>query len=282
MYKLSIRKDTGEEMTLTGNPAFDVLKVEGTNPPAANITTAVVAGVDGTRFTSSRINQRNIVITLNIKPPIEKNRTELYSFFKAKDHVKVLYKNAYRDVYTYGYIETIENNPFGQTQRPTISIICPQPFWLASGETVAYFSYSQALFEFPFSIPAEGIEFSTRQRLTSTVINAGAIPTGGIITLTACDDGITNPIFTNVRNMQAFGVDITMQNGDIIVIDTITGEKSMKLIRGGVETNLLSQRMAASQWITFEAGANTISIAAEPNTDKLDCEVMLVQKFQGV
>lgn len=282
MYKLSIMKDSGEEMQLTGNPAFDVLRVEGTNPPAANINTAVVAGVDGTRFTASRINQRNIVITLNIKPPIEKNRTELYSFFKSKDHVKLLYKNAYRDVYTYGYIETIENSPFGQTQRPAISIICPQPFWLASGETVAYFSYSQALFEFPFSIPAEGIEFSTRQRLTSTVINAGAIPTGGIITFTAKDDGITNPIFTNGRNGQAFGVDITMQNGDIIVIDTITGEKSVKLIRGGVETNLLSSRMAASQWITFEAGANAIYIAATPNTEKLDCEVMLVQKYQGV
>jgi hypothetical protein len=138
------------------------------------------------------------------------------------------------------------------------------------------------LFEFPFSIPAEGIEFSTRQRLTSTVINAGAIPTGGIITFTAKDDGITNPYIINLRNGQWFRIFTTMQNDDIIVRATIIGEKSVKLIRGGVEINLLSVRDSNSSWITFEAGANTISIAAEPSTDNLDCEVMLVQKFQGV
>jgi len=282
MYRLSIAKDGGEEIAMTGNPAFDIIKFEGTNPPAANINTAVVAGVDGTRFTSARINQRNIIITLNIRPPIEKNRTELYSFFKPKEHVKLLYKNAYRDVYTEGYIESVENSPFGKVQQPTISIICPNPFWLAKNETVEYFCYSRALFEFPFSIPSSGIAFSSLEQLTTTVINGGEAETGGIITFTAKDDGIINPVFTNLRNGQYFGVNITMQEDDVIIINTNVGEKSAKMIRAGSVTNLLSSRMAGSSWIVFEPNENRINISASDKLTYLDCEVMLVQRFEGV
>ncbi len=74
MYTLIIENEKGEQLKLTDNPNYDVLSVEGTNPPKADINTVTVSGSDGSRFNSSRLSERNLVITLNIRPPTEENR----------------------------------------------------------------------------------------------------------------------------------------------------------------------------------------------------------------
>lgn len=282
MYSLIVENENGDRLELTGNRNYDVLSVAGTGPPAASINTVNLAGFDGTWFNSSKVGHRNLVLTLNIHHPIEANRLALYNIFRVKRPVKVRYKNSRRDVYIEGYVESFENNPWTQLQQPQISIICPKPFWLSASETSVIFSTSNALFEFPFSIPAEGIEFSTLSQVTSAVINSGEIETGGIIRFVAGADGIINPKFYNRTTQKFFGVDIELLHGDIVTINTNHGEKSVTLMREGATTNLLADRTEGSTWLTFEPGENEVSFGADEGSSNLVVSLSIVQKFEGV
>ncbi len=282
MYSLIVENEKGDRLELTNNRNYDVLDVSGTNPPVAAINTVNVAGLDGSWFNSSKVEQRNIVITLNIHHPIEQNRLTLYNFFRVKRRVKLYYTNAHRRVYIEGYVESFENNPWSQLQQPQISIICPDPFWKAIASTSIDFSSSFALFEFPFSIPAEGIEFSRRQTLVTIKADVGEIETGGIIRFTATTNQILNPKFYNRTTQKFFGIDFDMYEGDVITVNSQQGEKSVTLLRSGVTTNLLPDRTVGSTWLTFVPGINELSYGADEGAANLKASLTVVKKYEGV
>ena len=282
MYRLIVENEKGDRLELTNNSNYDVLDVRGTNPPVAAINTVNIAGVDGSRFNSSRVEARNIVITLNIQPPIEQNRLALYNIFRVKRWVKIYYTNSRRDVYIEGYVESFENNPWTQLQQPQISIICPKPFWISTSEMNIKFSSSNDLFEFPFSIPAEGIEFSTRETISSAYVDVGEIETGGIIQFLATTNQILNPKFYNRTTQKFFGLDFDMYEGDLITINTQQGEKSVTLLRSGTTTNLLADRTDGSSWLTFVPGINELSYGADEGSINLVATLTIVQKYEGV
>ena len=281
MYQLSVEIDNGERLELTNNPAYSVLSVTGTNPPVAAINTVPIVGMDGSKFNSSRVEQRNLVITLAIHDPIEENRLTLYNFFRVKRWVKVYYKNKHRDVFIDGYVESFENNPWAQEQQPQLSIICPNPFWQNMRNTYADFRNVRPLFEFPFSISSEGTEFSLLEMITTTVINAGEIATGGIIRMIATG-AVENPVFYNRTTQEFFKLSFSMQDGDIITINTQQGQKAITLLRAGTYSSLLGDRASGSKWIVFEPGDNELSYDADSGASNLDVQVYLVNKFEGV
>lgn len=282
MYTLIAENESDERLQLTDNRNYDVLDVSGTSPPAANLNYSSIVGLDGALFNSSVVGIRNIVITLNIHHPIELNRIALYRFFRPKHKIRIYYANNSRDVYVDGYVETFENNPWTQLQQPQISIICCQPFWISAAETVVRFDNSIALFEFPFSIPDEGIEFSRYERLFSAFVNVGEIETGGLIRFEANDDGIENPKFYNRTTGEYIGFNITMNRGDVITVNTEQGKKSAVLLREGIKTNLLSYRSIGSTWVQFIAGTNEVSYDADEGAENLETNLTIVQKFEGV
>lgn len=282
MFELSVKNEYGDVLMLTGNPDYDVLSVSGLNPAPAEINTTPVSGIDGTRYNSARIGQRNIVIRLNINGDIEDRRIELYKYFRVKHTMRVYYKNEHVDVYIDGYVETFENDFFTILQQPQISIICPDPYFKSMSETEIDFENVTALFMFPFAIAAEGIPFSSLNEISSRYFNAGNVETGGIITFTALADDVKNPVFYNNTNGTFFGVDITMQSGDVIEINTQRGEKSVKLTRSGTTTSIVGDRTNGSTWIVFEPGENEISFGADVSASSLRCTLSCVQRFEGV
>lgn len=281
MYTLIAENEHGERLSLTDSPRWDVADVTGTNPPPASINRSQLAGANGSRVNSTRSQERNIVITLNLKVPIEENRLILYRFFRTKERVLILYRNKHRDVYIPGYVETVENNPWTDLQQPQISIICPDPFWRAAVQQIAEFSIVRPLFEFPFAIPAAGVEFSVLDRLTSTEINAGEIETGAVIVFSARGE-VVNPRIYNRTANSFFGLDVTMLTGDLITVNTLRGEKSVTLLRGGVTGNYINNCSAGSEWLKFPPGQNLIDYDAESGAEYLDVSLTLTPLFEGV
>lgn len=282
MYSLIVENEHGDQLELTNNKNYDVLEVIGTNPPPAVINTSIITGVDGSKFNSSRINQRNLVISLDIKPPIERNRLILYKYFRSKRYIKIYYITETRNVFTEGYVETFENNPFTQRQQPQISIICPNAYWRSVKEVGLNFSKVNALFEFPFSISQEGVEFSTVEKLSSSSIDVGEIETGAIITMYAESNQIINPKFQNLTTDTFFGLDINMNTGDLITINTQQGEKSVILLRNGEIINLLSNRTPGSTWLTFIPGENEVTYTADVGQENLTVNIKVLPKYEGV
>ena len=282
MYTLIVENKRGEQLTLTSCDVCDVLRVDGLNPPPADINLSETATMDGATFKSSRISPRNIVILLNVKTPIEANRQKLYKFFRSKRWCRLYYTNDSRDVYIDGYVETFENDQFTNLQKPQISIICPKPFFKNRTENTVEFSETSDSFEFPFSITDEGTEMGIIEKVVTRLIDAGEVETGAIISLVAGSDQILNPTIYNRTTQTYFGLDVDMSEGDLITISTIKGEKAVTLLRDGVTTNIIDKMSDGSTWLEFEPGENEISYGADVGASNLKVSLTITQLYEGV
>lgn len=282
MYTLIVENEKGEQLELTHNEAYDVIKIEGLGPPPAAINNTKISGIDGAKFNNSKVEVRNLVIYLNIKSPVEENRQLLYDYFHVKRKVKIYFKNQNRDVYIEGYVETFENDLFENLQQPQISIICPEPFWKAIDDLLVEFSDDISLFEFPFAIEEEGIELSRINLETTKVINNGSVETGIVVELYATTDQILNPIIYNKTAQTFFKLNFDMYKGDLITINTVQGQKSVTLMRNNVVTNIIGNRESGSSWIQLIPGANEITYDADEGAENLVVNLTLTRKYEGV
>lgn len=282
MYFLAIENHKGERLNLTQNPKYSVTNIEGLTPPQANINTAVNANFDGSTYRSSRLNERNIVIMLAIEGDAETNRINLYQYIKAKKQCTLYYQNGSRNVSIVGYVESLEIAIFGEKETAQISIICPQPYFRDVIKTMLDMSATSAMFEFPFAIEEEGIEFSTLAVSTESVVqNLGDVETGAVIVFHAT--GIaSNPVIYNLDTGEFFKVNIDMSAGDLLVISTIKGEKTVTAILSGIEWNYINSMVQGSSWIQFESGANTMLYNADSHPENLECMISFNNLYEGV
>jgi hypothetical protein len=66
---------------------------------------------------------------------------------------------------------------------------------------------------------------------------------------------------------RAFGLDYPFQVGDVISLNTISGELSVMLERGGESFNLLKYLSADSSWLKLAVGSNYLTFSADTNPD---------------
>lgn len=283
MFTLTAERPDGQRLTLTEYRSAYRVTYTGLGPVAADISASGLGLVDGAKIKSARVDKRNIVLTVYISGNVEENRIRLYGFFSPKQHVKLYYKNDSRDVYTEGTVESLECNQFDAVQRAQISIICPQPYLIGAEEIVKDISGVLALFEFPFSIDAEGIEFSTLTGIDYAILhNAGDVQTGFIISVFA-RARVINPVIYNAITNEAFRVDTVLEAGHTLTINTNTGNKKITITSptGHVE-NALHKKRTGSVWLQLTSGGNYISYSAESGADAMLVTLRHNNLFVGV
>lgn len=267
MFTLTVENANGNKLTLTQNESvYQVVSVTGLNPPKATLYTNQIAGMDGAKFKSSKLATRNIVITVKPNGDVEANRQNLYRYFQGGKWCKIFYKNANRDVYAEGYVETIDGGLFTNDERLQISIVCPNPYWKSIQEIFDDISKVFAMFEFPFAIEKPGIPFSEFDLYREAeVVNRSEIECGMVITLTAGADGIANPKIYDADTGEFIKLDLTMNQGDTVIINTNQGEKSVKKIVDGIVTNAINSFGLNSTWLKLKIGVNHFTYAADAN-----------------
>ncbi len=256
--------------------------IDGLNPVAATINTTEFATSDGAMFNSARIGTRNIVLYIKIYPEIERNRLKLYSFFKIKSDVTLFFRHDSLNVFITGKVESFELDHFSNSQVAQISILCANPYFQSAQKQLVEFSNTVALFEFPFTNPAEGLEFSRIEQVKTKIINAGEIPTGVTISLYANTNDIVNPVVYNLTNNTYFGLDFEMKQGDLITITTHFNNKKVTLLRDGAETNILYAVKDGSSWLQLESGENEISYECDKGENNLVVSVEYTALFEGI
>lgn len=279
LYNLSVEIPNGEEITLTDNSKYTLISVDGLAPPNAAINVAVNANFDGSNFISSRMNERNIVIQFAIESDVEENRIALYKVFKPKHQVRVRYENGTRNVFIDGYVESFECNFFAKKETAQISIICPYPYFL--DENNVDFSFTETIpnFEFPFDIDSVGIEFSTIiPGEEKNVINNGDVETGMLISFTAIG-AVVNPVLYNTVTGEKVKVNIEMQSGDLLEVNTTRGKKSVILNK---TTNKINDFDKTSTWLQLQSGDNLLMTDATSGATNLMCNVTYENLYGGV
>ena len=269
MYSLRVENNRGDNLQLTDNNDYTVYKITGLTPPKATVNSSVNATTDGSSINSVRLNNRNIVIYAKINGDVESNRINLYKYFPLKKSVKLYFNNENRSIYIEGVVELIECDMFNKKQVAQISIICPKPYFKAVNDLIVAFGDVANLMSFPLSISETGMELSaiqTSQR--KSIINAGDIETGVIIELFATGT-VENPVIYDVLKRTHFKLNFTMTSGDLIVINTNVGEKSVELIRSGLAYNIMGYMSQDNTWFKLEAGDNVFTYATDSGNSNL-------------
>ena len=282
MFSFSIENAKGERLELTNNENYLIERIEGLEPPDITVNRSKIAGYDGSRYNSSTANERGIVLYININKPVEKNRLNLYKYFRGKQKLKLYYSNHSLETYIEGYIEQITTNLFSIQEQFQISIVCPECYFNAIDEIITGTSKIIPLFQFPFSIESKGIPFSEYEKNTETnVINDGTIETGMTIVFSA-KGVVKKPKLFNRLTGKFFGLDYEMQAGDVITINTRKGSKSVSLLRDGINYNLFNYIMDGSVFLNLDVGDNIFVYEAEEGDRYLDITFIHRNQFEGV
>lgn len=272
-----------QQINLTANGNYALLSVGGLTPPAATINTAVIATSDGAVFNSSRLGMRNIVLTIAPLNSVEKSRINLYTYFKSKQYIKLYLENNTRSVWIDGYIESIDGDLYSDMEQMQISIICPDPFFKDT-ETGRYtFSNVVSLFQFPFAIEeTPGVPISELSEYVQIAITNNSDDETGVIIHMMVNGVVTNPTIYNMTTNENFSLNISLQAGDEINIDTRRGKKSVTLTRNAVTTNILNDMTQDSEWLNLIVGDNVFSYTAASGSQNLDITVLLQPIYEGV
>lgn len=272
-----------QQINLTANGNYALLSVGGLTPPTATINTAVIATSDGAVFNSSRVGMRNIVLTIAPLNSVETSRINLYTYFKSKQYIKLYLENNTRSVWIDGYIESIDGDLYSDAEQMQISIICPDPYFKDT-ETGHYtFSNVVSLFQFPFAIEeTPGIPISQLNAFVRIAVNNNSDDETGVLIHMIANGAVTNPTIYNTTTNENFSLDITLQNGDEINIDTRRGKKSVTLTRNAVTTNILNDMTQDSEWLNLIVGDNIFTYTAASGAQNLDITVYLQPVYEGV
>lgn len=281
MPKLIVENERGERLQLSQNTNYNITSIEGLDPPEANVNIAENANFDGGTEKNSRLNTRNIVLTIVIEYPVEANRIALYKYFRAKKHCTLYFSNGARSVRTEGIVESFECNAWSKKQIAQISILCPNPYLIDTQQQDASFSVVESLFEFPFSIPAAGIEFSRMEYNKEETIIAGDIETGMDIQFIAVGSA-TNPTLYNTETLESLKVNISLVKGDVLRVNTTKGQKSITYTHEGVTTNVINDLEPGSTWLQLQAGENKLLYTADSNAENFIVRIEYNNLYEGV
>lgn len=299
IHSVIVTNHLGESLTLElGSPEKSGLlirRIEGLGPPQASINSYDLATIDGSRFVSSRVQTRNIVI--NLMPiwtegsSVENNRLKAYKYFPIKQRITFRVLTDNRDAYVIGYVESNEADIFSNEETLTISILCPDPYFYEFEEQTVMFTGIDPEFEFEFSnesTSAKLIELSEVKTLNAKTIEyTGDAEIGFLISLrimgtVSGDIFIYNPDTYEGMTIDTSKITTGLNSNDYINISTVKGKKSVYHIRGSTRTNIINALDHDSDWFVLRKGGNTLIYDADVGGDNLTFSVIFSPAYQGV
>lgn len=296
---VTIINHRSEQITLTlrspEQSGFFIKKIDGLGAPVGTINTSPYATIDGSRFVSSRNNQRNIVFHIGYleKPTIEACRIASYKYFPVKQQITMIFETDSKTVSISGLVETNEPDIFTKDSGAVISVICPDPYFHSLSNEIVNFSNLQKTFQFPFSNEDLTIPLLYFGQVTmdaqQEIGYVGEVPVGFLIKINSTGSAGSINIF-NLDSREEMVIDNTIittmtgsgiSSGDEIQISTIKGQKSAVLIRGGNSINILNA-VIGSDWFTLALGSNSFYYTSSFGSGNLIFNIEYQVLYEGI
>jgi hypothetical protein len=228
---------------------YVVEDIAGLDPVKATLVSSPFASIDGVQFQSSRLDARNIVLKLGLKPHYAATtmtalKQRLYSFFMTKSLIKfVFYEDGVPFVEIMGRVETCDIPKFVKDPEATISVMCFEPDFIAVN-----------------LVELDG--FTTSGTLTQPFSYEGSVPTGFVFKLRANRALSDFTIYTQPATNDLFtlGFSAPLLNGDVVEISTIPGNKYASLIRSGVRNPIVFGVAPTANWMSLQPGVNNVRV----------------------
>lgn len=233
---------------------FEVRNLDGLGPVTASVNTSPYGIVDGEAYNGSNVGKRNIVITMGFNPDWADNtysslRTLLARYFSPKQSVRLIFESDERPpVEISGYVESNEPNIFSKDPENQISIICPEPHFVAVDITTILGLSSDVPVEIDYAGTEEtGMFISVRR-------NSGAA--ANVVTI-ALVRGVTTYSFVVA--------DIVVDANNDFFMQSIPKQKFVRSLNSvtHVTKSLLHKVQDGAVWPTLEPGLNTFDILTD-------------------
>lgn len=268
------------ELARPDRSGFVVESIQGLGPEKADVNVTEVSTDDGGILNSSRVPCKNIVLNLSFlwRNTVEEMRQLSYRYFPLKKKIKLLFETDNRLVEIEGIVESNDPDIFSDREGTEISILCEKPFFYSAGDQglqVAEFYSIIPMFEFPFgneSLDEPLLIMGEIQHLAEkTITYEGDTEVGITITIHAVGEAKGITIYnTGTREIMSIDTEkikaLTGSGivaGNDIIISTVRGSKSIRLLRQGVYTNILNCLDKNASWFMLSNGENTFAYTAE-------------------
>jgi predicted phage tail component-like protein len=248
-------------------------------------------GQDGDTYLGNRIESRDIEITGQInerdKALAQRLKLELNHILNPQHPAVLIYERGnYRRIVGCN----VENAAFKRDiifERFTIQLICLNPFWRDESETREDIAIWIGGFEFPepdgLEIPLEvGWEIGYREpSLIANVYNRGDVLAGIRIEFKALG-AVTNPSLLNINTGEFIKLNVTLQAGDVLTVNTGYGQKDVTLRRNEITTDAFRYLDVDSFYLQLAVGDNLFRYAADSNLDNLEVSIYHNNFYLGV
>lgn len=292
----------GKTLRMGPGEDIDITLVTGLESSELDISTSDNALVDGASVDGKKIKPRPIHIEASFKSNKNnpENRAKVIQFFNPKYTGKALITNmgVSRNIeyelegWTFGVIKNMDNK-----LRILIDLICPDPYMLNVDNFGKNMANITPLFAFPWRVlsarvmnkldyPAEargmmlgGMTMGYRTlRKEVVLVNDGDVPTGVQIQFVATRGTVTNPKIANTGTGQYMRVNVEMQQGDVLLIDT--NDRHQVIALNGV--NYYQHIDRKSEPFKLAVGDNYLEYDADENYTNLDVNLFYTPKYLGV
>lgn len=278
---------------------FIVSNIDGLGPVKNSMSTTELTTSDGVKLNHSRLSSRNIVFNLryyDASMSCEELRLNTYRYFPIKKKVKIVIKTDKRYVETYGYVESNEPNIFDNECGSTISVMCPDPYFYSTGDNGLQYTEFRGvypLFEFPFynESSSKDIELSSLYlSRKQSIYYAGDTDVGLDLKI-----GVNGPVkelkifnettgeWMSFNDNKIKGITgAYLDQGDIIYVHSIVGEKRIRLERNGKTYNIMNSLDRKSKWLQLIRGVNEFAYSVADGSNYLSFVISNRVRYEGV
>lgn len=286
--------------------------ITGLGPAKATLNRTNLATTDGSKFNSSKLEERNIVMKVKFveAKTIEDVRLLTYRYFPIKRQIIFSIETDHRDARAIGYIESNEPDIFSPNETASISILCPDPYFYSnapgnSPHTI-FFSGLESEFEAPWENlidppPLNKIQMGNISQITDKDFYYDGDQTLGVKMMMDFTDTVDTDItiihYKNALNpndpllqtefvikADKFAA-LTGTNflaGDLIIVDTNIGSESIFLERDGHKYNILNAVPRECDWFQLAFGYNKFRFTAGGNQYKINFKLEHYVIYEGV
>lgn len=275
MFEMVFENEQGNKLTFGNGSDFTITEFSGLNPPKATINTNESALVDGGTFNSSKVQMRSMNIAFAVERDAAKNRLEIYKVVQNKKPIKVYYKSEVLDIWIAGWVESTDFTYWATKNVCTVSILCPEPYFKSAQEIINVLSTVIPKFHFPFGSlteeeiyqvdedqgtieyhPEYGLIFGLVDAYTSIEVPNDGYIEAGLTFDFYCEQPVSNPRIIDYISKKWFKLNISMLEGDHIIVTTGQGNKKAILKRNNVETNIFNLIDPGSTWLQLPPGGS--------------------------
>lgn len=281
MFELLFENANGKNVNINDGVNYEVIEFDGFNPPPASLYASKSPNKKGSKKNGSTLNERVIIIQIKIHGDIELNRNALYEWTDTETELKVYYKNGVKNIYCEGTVTDCDVPICTDNEIMTIAITCNDPYLKDLQKIATEISNLLKQFTFPFAIDSNGIPFSTlRDNNISNVFNAGA-ETGALIRIKALGEVSNISLYDANDATKIFQINMTLQENEIVEIDTDKSPRTVKLIRtDGTVENILKYVGHNPTWFQLKKGNNLFAFSAS-DTGSVEVTFSFTTKYLG-